>query len=145
MTRNEDFLQKLNALCPADDDPELEATLYELIGLLDDAEDAQGVIPNIFEYFERFPHANHGSPGPLVHFIERYYPEYVDTLIESIERKPTMHTIWMINRILNSSLTEEKRTKLMNLLEAASKHSLADEMIKEEAEGFIKHQKQRNG
>jgi hypothetical protein len=141
----EDFVKKLNALCPTDDDLELETTLSELIDLIDDVEDAQDVIPNIFNFIERFPHADHGSPGPLVHFIERFYPKYVEILIESIERKPTLHTLWMLNRILNSSLNQETRKKLMDLLESTSKHTLADVLVKEEAEGFLKHQKQRNG
>ena len=64
---------------------------------------------NAFEYIapmlrlmEENPNLDFGDPGPMVHFMESYYRKgYERILAESIKRKPTVHTIWMLNRILN--------------------------------------------
>ena len=49
---------------------------------------------------EDFPEADFGQPGPLTHFVEGFYKSgYEELLYQSIKRKPTLHTIWMVNRI----------------------------------------------
>src|SRR5262245_39945473 len=100
--RLDEFVSQLGRLRPTDDDPSFEQTLYALVETLEGVEDVSPAFRQIFEFFERFPNADHGSPGPLVHLIERFVPAYLAELVLSVERRPTLPTLWMLNRVLNS-------------------------------------------
>ena len=53
---------------------------------------------------ERHPLTDFGSPGPIVHFVERFYKKgYEEELLLSLKRMPTLHTVWMLNRIINGT------------------------------------------
>ncbi|WP_186224796.1 hypothetical protein [Burkholderia gladioli] len=40
--------------------------------------------------------------GAIVHTAERYFGKgYEQKLIESLSRNPTVHTVWMLNRVIN--------------------------------------------
>jgi hypothetical protein len=57
----------------------------------------------VLRFMESHPSLDFGSPGPLVHFIERFNGDaYVDALRASLERTPTPHTAWMFNRVANA-------------------------------------------
>jgi hypothetical protein len=59
---------------------------------------------------ERYPEADLGSPGPLVHTIERIpIAQFGTFLRSSVERQPGQLNLWMVNRILNSQLTKQHR------------------------------------
>lgn len=73
----------------------------------------EGVEP-LLQLMERYPLADFGVPGAIVHFVERFYKRgYEQLLIESIKRRPTMHTVWMLNRIINGSENKESYLKIM--------------------------------
>lgn len=57
--------------------------------------------PELFRLMERLSGSDLGSPGPLVHTMEKHIGCYEDSLAASIHRKPTTLTVWMVNRILN--------------------------------------------
>lgn len=86
-----------------------------------------------------------GSPGPLVHLIEKFYPNYVDELEASIVRKPTSHTLWMLNRILNSNLSENERASFLELLLQAQTNEIADQNAREEAKHYYEYQLENDG
>jgi hypothetical protein len=138
----EKFLWDLRRLEPADGDFLLEQ-LYELTDTLEGVEDASPAFRHIFEFFERFPNAEHGSPGRLVHLVERFGPAYFADLVHSLGNRPTPHTLWMLNRILNSKLPAPQRVEFMALLEASTRHPLADAIAREEASEFLEHQRNR--
>ena len=51
----------------------------------------------ILDFMEEHPGIEFGSPGGLVHFIERFgIDSYIDDLLGSILRRPTAHTAWML-------------------------------------------------
>lgn len=59
-------------------------------------------LPPIFELMEEKPDLDYGMPGPIVHFMEGYYKRgYEDLLLRSVQKFPTSHTIWMLNRVIN--------------------------------------------
>jgi hypothetical protein len=61
-----------------------------------------------------------GTPGPLVHFVECFHRKgYESKLVESVERKPTSHTLWMLNRLINGTDEGEERRRLVDLMERA--------------------------
>ncbi len=134
------FIQKLSSLLPEGNEAELIDYLSNLTRLLEGAENPQDVIPAIFDFFEKFPLIDMGTPGPLVHFSERFYPYYFELLLSSIERKPTSYTLWMLNRILNANITSIQRVQGLSALKAASVHPTADAVAKDQALRFFDHQ-----
>lgn len=66
-------------------------------------------------FMERHPLSNFGIPGAIVHYIEQFYKKgYEDLLITSVIRRPTLHTVWMINRIKNAGENSDKYEKILN-------------------------------
>ena len=78
-------------------------------------------------------------PGPLVECLDRCYPRYVEQLKASVLSKPTMHTLWMVNRILISPCEANVRNALMAALHAASTNDFAELLIREQAKHFLHH------
>lgn len=91
----------------------------------------------IFRLFESNPIADFGSPGPAVHYIEKSFPSYVDDLIKSIHRSPTMITIWMLNRIINGTNESGKIKAYLEVLIHVTKRENIDNNIVQMAKKFI--------
>jgi Domain of Unknown Function (DUF1080) len=99
--------------------------------------------PLLFRTMERLGDADLGTPGPLVHTLEAW-KGYQPFLIESIDRKPTPLTVWMINRIINADApnADEWLERLRNV----AKHKKTSRATKDEAADFIEFQeKQKQG
>lgn len=94
----------------------------------------------LFDVMERMPDADLGSPGPLVHTLERMRGRHESELVESIKRLPTPTAVWMVNRILNATHDREEREFYMDLLRFAAEHPTAPESAKHEAQHFIEYQ-----
>lgn len=88
-----------------------------LIGIGYELTDELKMIPNsylaidpILRLMEKYPNADFGIPGPLVHFVELFSEKgYEEKLVESLKRCPTQHTVWMLNRVINGVEGEEKQ------------------------------------
>ncbi|WP_458777150.1 hypothetical protein [Desulforhopalus sp. 52FAK] len=115
-------------------------SLYEITDALEGVESAQDIIPEIFKFMEALSNADLGAPGPLVHFIERFYPNYDELLLESIARKPVLLTIWMCNRILNDDIGKTRRIKFLEALESIEKNENLGIELREEAKNFLTQQ-----
>src|SRR6185312_15617487 len=63
-------------------------------------------VPEMFRVMERMPDVELGSPGPLVHTLEGI-PGYERHLADSVRRQPSLLSVWMVNRILNSPIAED--------------------------------------
>ncbi|AEH02096.1 hypothetical protein [Lacinutrix sp. 5H-3-7-4] len=94
----------------------------------------------LFSILENNPDKDFGMPGSIVHFLEGFYKKgYEEKLIESLNRKPTSHTVWMLNRIMNDSEGDifMKYEKIMNsFLERKD----VDEDLKLEIKDFLSNQ-----
>ncbi len=76
------------------------------------------VVNKILYIFEKHPNFDFGSPGELVHYLESFYKNgYENKLVDSIQRSPTEHTLWMLNRIINGTTESEEKDNYLNLLE----------------------------
>lgn len=137
----EEFKHKLQALTPAPYE-NVVAELYQLVEPIEQLHGAEEVIPEVFSFMERCPEVDIGSPGPLIHFVEKFYPIYLEQLIASIERHPTHHTVWMVNRILNSMHSAEKKQRLVAALRQVQANPLASAYTKVEAADFLAQQAQ---
>lgn len=122
-----DLLLKLNIHVSQDDFIEVA---YDLIEVIEERDDAEEAIEPILELMERNSNNDFGMPGPLVHFMEKYYKRgYEEKLISSIRRLPTKHTLWMLNRIINGS-EGDKKVFFMDILEEVFNYpNLNDEVV----------------
>ncbi len=134
------FCESLNLLDPDKHTDNLVTLLYEITDLVEEEPDISSCYETIFRFIENCKDADIGSPGPLVHLIEKHYPDYVSELLASIKTKPTNSSIHMLNRILNSELTAEDRKEYLSLLKFASQNKAASEIAREEANEFYEHQ-----
>jgi hypothetical protein len=72
--------------------------LAELTDALMSVPEPEKAIPELFSVMERLPDADLGSPGPLVHTLERMHG-YECELVRSVRRQPSPLSVWMVNRI----------------------------------------------
>lgn len=113
--------------------------IYEILNIIKE-EDSMLYIEWILHFMEENPKIDYGMPGPLVHFMEKKYKKgYEKLLLKSIKRKPTEHTVWMLNRILND-VNLEDRNVYMDVLKAIVKDSKYDEELRSLAKEFLEYQ-----
>ena len=139
MSQNaEVFIAKLKKFVPHNVDNSID--LSEMLDGLDRIKNADSVIPAMFELMEKYPDADLGTPGALVHNIERI-GGYETQLIQSVERVPTYLNVWMVNRILNGSISNDLRERLIILLKSILNNPNAGQAAKESAQNFIEYQR----
>ena len=90
------------------------------------------VVEPLLLFMERHPLSDFGMPGAIVHHVEQFYKKgYEDLLIASVTRRPTLHTVWMINRIKNAGENSDKYVKILNDI-------LERQDVEEEIKNFVK-------
>lgn len=95
------------------------------------------IVREILELMERNPLIEFGSPGAFVHYVETFSGKgYEGLLYESIERRPTVHTLWMLNRIIN----DEDDNRYINLLKTVSERQDIEDHVRNIAIGFYEYQ-----
>ncbi len=114
--------------------------MYDLTDELSSNSNASIAINPLFKMAEKFPSVDWGSPGPIVHFIEKFRGGYEESLFESLDRKPTLLTIWMLNRIINGVNREETKIELINKMKKVLDHPLVGNIEKEEVKRFLEYQ-----
>jgi hypothetical protein len=100
--------------------------------------DVASCAPVMFKIMERLDGSDLGNPGPLVHTLEEWRGTYESFLAESIRRKPTPLSVWMVNRILNSKPSDA--TNWLVLLQQVLDHPGAASKAKQQAAHFLKYQ-----
>ena len=89
-------------------------------------------------FMEENPGLDLGAPGPLVHFVEKFHGVgYEEKLLRSLSRRPTTHTVWMLDRVLNSTRDSRARDRLLDALRAAQNHPMVDDQTKKQAARFL--------
>jgi hypothetical protein len=132
---SKDIFEQLEAIASADDFASSTAKLIETWSTAD--VDVESVEP-ILRFMEEHPTLDYGMPGPLVHFIEEFYLKgYEEKLIESVSRKPTMMTVWMLNRVLNGTEEPAKRQPLVRAMRQAASNPKANQATLERIQGFL--------
>lgn len=101
--------------------------------------EAEGVgieaVTPLLQLMERHPLDDFGMPGAIVHFVERFYKNgYEELLIESVKRRPTMHTVWMLNRVMNGS---ENKNNYLEIMKEITERSDTEETIRNSASEFM--------
>ena len=107
----EHVVAQLNAFQPNLTPGHDSARLRKIVDGLRELPRRLEAVPAIFALIERFPNADLGSPGPLVHELEST-GDYQQELRSSLRRLPTVLTLWIVNRILNSRRASEETFRL---------------------------------
>lgn len=98
-------------------------------------------IQPILELMEKYPLVEFGTPGALTHFIESFYKEnrtlYENLLEQSVKKKPTVHTVWLLNRLINGS---EKEKEYIEIMKFISNNKSLHEDIQAAAQSFLEDQ-----
>ena len=95
----------------------------------------------IVAFIEAHPDADYGSPGPLVHFVERVRDDtYPRLLADSMSRRPNPHTLWLVQRLLNGQLNQGQRHALLAALESVVATEELPQFLRKEAASFLQHQ-----
>ncbi|MFT3962822.1 hypothetical protein [Propionivibrio sp.] len=122
--------------------PHFVSFAYEAIERWEFAQfEKTNIVEGIFLFLEGHETTDIGNPGPLVHFAESLpYGSYKKLLFESLLRKPTGHSIGMLNAMINGAKTDGERLQLLNAMRAASMHYLASAEAKGLAIHFLEYQ-----
>ena len=89
----------------------------------------------LLQLMERNPLIHFGDPGAIVHFVETFYKKgYEEELVDSIKRKPALHTVWMLNRLINGA---DNKQYYLSLLKEICENKLNDKKIRDEALYFL--------
>jgi hypothetical protein len=138
----ETFSRRLNDLDPEDDDFDFQSS-----GLVADLDPALGadVCPVIFQFFETHPTSYVGVPGPLVHLLESFHPGHVELLIDSVRRCPSVNSIWMLNRILNSNkISQQQRSEYFDILNSIAGDNQIHSDLSDRAGEFVEWQSSKS-
>lgn len=92
----------------------------------------------VLEFIERHPALDFGMPGALVHFVERFHRNgYDERLLASLARRPTPHTAWMLNRLINGTSDPARRSALISAMKRVATDPSADPLTVTEASRFL--------
>jgi len=130
----EELIKKMEDSIESDDFEQIEE---ECIEKIEESDLGFSAVEPLIKLMERYPLADFGVPGAIVHFAEKYYGKgYEDILYQSVKRSPSMHTIWMLNRICNDKNSPEQFKKL--LAETAERSDI-DDVIAKTAKEFLEN------
>jgi hypothetical protein len=101
-------------------------------------EDVQACAPVLFRTMERLGETELGSPGPLVHTLETWRGGYERFLAESVSRKPTYLSVWMVNRLLNARPSDAEAW--LDLLRSVAHDPAASDEARSAASDFLAYQ-----
>ena len=101
MLTKDDMLVALHDAITEDQEFELED---EIVDAMEASPQPFDLVAPILELIANHPEVDFGSPGELVHFVEKFYHQgYEDLLLESVLKSPTVHNIWMLHRCYNDN------------------------------------------
>ena len=112
--------------------------LDRLCDELRELDDPARYAPLLFQTMERLDDVELCTPGPLVHTLESWPGRYESLLAESVRRKPSPLTVWMVNRILN--IHPPDADAWLALLRAAMVHPSASVSTRADAAEFVRRQ-----
>lgn len=106
--------------------------VYELIEEWSRDPDGFVAVESVLRFMERHPDVDYGAPGPLVHFVESFYRRgYESELLSSVERRPTTHTVSMLNALINATKEPEEKKRYISALVEAGRSPLANKAVRD--------------
>jgi len=127
------IIQKMEA--GMQDNEDFETVMMDCMEEIEENYNQLDSVQPLLRLMERHPLTDFGSPGPIVHFVERFYKKgYEEELLLSLKRIPTLHTVWMLNRLINGT---DQAEVYLDLLKEISENTSYDKEIREEALHFL--------
>ena len=127
------IIQKMEA--GMQDNEDFETVMMDCMEEMEENYNQLDSVRPLLRLMERHPVTDFGSPGPIVHFVERFYKKgYEEELLLSLKRMPTLHTVWMLNRLINGT---DQAEVYLDLLKEISENASYDKEIREEALHFL--------
>ena len=131
MTKNEIIISLQKGINPYEEYYIEDKVMEAMLGYPNPFE----LVAPILEIIESNPDIDFGTPGDLVHFVEKFYKKgYEEELLLSLKRMPTLHTVWMLNRLINGT---DQAEVYLDLLKGISENASCDKEIREEALHFL--------
>ena len=117
------------------DSEDFETVMMDCMEEIEENYNQLDSVQPLLRLMERHPLTDFGSPGPIVHFVERFYKKgYEEELLLSLKRMPTLHTVWMLNRLINGT---DQAEVYLELLKEISENASYNKEIREEALHFL--------
>ena len=127
------IIQKMEA--GMQDSEDFETVMMDCMEEIEENYNQLDSVQPLLRLMERHPLTDFGSPGPIVHFVERFYKKgYEEELLLSLKRMPTLHTVWMLNRLINGT---DQAEVYLDLLKEISENASYNKEIREEAVHFL--------
>jgi len=127
------IIQKMEA--GMQDNEDFENVMMDCMEEIEEIYNQLDSVQPLLRLMERHPLTDFGSPGPIVYFVERFYQKgYEEELLLSLKRMPTLHTVWMLNRLINGT---DQAEVYLELLKEISDNTSYDKEIREEALHFL--------
>ena len=127
------IIQKMEA--GMQDNEDFENVMMDCMEEIEEKYNQLDSVQPLLRLMERHPLTDFGSPGSIVHFVERFYKKgYEEELLLSLKRMPTLHTVWMLNRLINGT---DQAEVYLDLLKEISENASYDKEIREEALHFL--------
>jgi hypothetical protein len=135
--KKNDVLSTIKSIDSVEDIEQLELLQSSLDNLFVSPKLLTEEIEVLFGLYEKFPISDgYGAFWSILHKIEAS-DNYKTLLIESIQRQPTLFTLLMIERILNSKVYFIGDINLLNLLTQVANDKNQLEDIHQDAQDFI--------
>lgn len=133
----ESFIKTHNVV---DEDAEFETLMYEVADELTANNMGLDCVEPILKLMEKYPCLSFGSPSALTHYMEKFYKKgYERLLVQSVKRTPTVHTLWLLNRLINGADNETVKIYVAMMYEVSQNASNPQE-IRDEAKHFYEYQ-----
>jgi hypothetical protein len=130
-----DVTAQLESIVNADD---FTRASHEVTEAWQAANCGREIIEPILRFMEAHPNLDYGTPGPIVHLIENVRADnYGDLLLASLQRQPTDHTAWMLNRVLNATREPPVRAKYIAAMQEAARFPGLPSDVRERLNGFV--------
>lgn len=114
--------------------------LDELLDELFASESPANGIPAMLRVFERFPtEEGAGVFWSIIHGMESL-PGYEPLLVESVQSAPSESGLMMVNRLLNSGVTQIDGQDLVRIFEQTAQNQSAPAEVRESARLFLEEQ-----
>ena len=93
--------------------------------------------------FERYPEEDNEVLWGLLHGIEDI-PGSNESVIASVQRRPSLMTVLMLNRMINAGQIQSAGVDLLDHIRSVATDSVVPEAIRSRAQRFIDYQMKKN-
>lgn len=142
----EQYIDKIESYIVAhpqiSNEPEFNVLMYDTVKEMKDHQVGTEAILPILALMEKHPLVDYGIPGPLVHFLEGFNEMvFINELVMSIKRSPSIHTVWMLVRELRSlDENEAKAKELIEVLRSVAENESLHDAIRYRAIDYMENE-----